>query len=319
MRLLLDIFTVQFLPRGGKDVDHKKPVSLQEVHSLCNKIDDTKHSLFVLLQKIVETFDTSFLINSENTKAISFGDGTNTVVSTDGQYISGRFRGGNTGSQYDVYSNGDATQSTHTIMPTEVTTQEFFFLLWLPRDFNAGVLLLQRYSNSTCLAIIKKRLNDVFRDFGFKTSFSKVVPSWHRDKFLDDCTIYAIDVKHDSDLEDGINPNVNLLKKGKWTSKFTNLSIQAKKLAEDKSMQRKLSQEIAEIDSSFDSSKHKLIFHYIDSNAQKASSTIEELECLLPSVKLPDICIQNESPNWTEIENICKSYLEFIKKDLKYS
>jgi len=319
MRLLLDIFTIQFTPRGGKGENAKKPISCKQIYDECKSIDESRHGLFVLLERIVSTFDNSFILNSDNTKAVSFGKGANTSISTEGQYIVGRFRGGNTGSEYDVYSNGDDTQSTHTIKPTEVTTQEFMFYLWMPRDFSTAVLLLQRYSNSTCVAMIKKRLNDVFKDMGFNPHYAKMVPSWHRESFLEDCTIYAIDVKHSTDLEDGMNPKVNLLKRGKWSSKFTNLAIEAKKIAEDKALQRKLTNEIAEIDSSFDSTKDKLIFHYVDTKQQKASSTIEELECLLPSVNLPDICIQDNTPNWVEVENVCKSYLEFIKQDLKYS
>jgi len=63
-----------------------------------------------------------------------------------------------------------------------------------------------------------------------------------------------------------------------------------------------------------------LIFYYLDSKGQKASSTIDALECLLPSISLGVTCVNSDNtPNWNEIKKVADVYIELIKKDLKYN
>lgn len=73
------------------------------------------------------------------------------------------------------------------------------------------------------------------------------------------------------------------------------------------------------MDNNYNEETHTLKLFYIDSKGQTASSSLEELESLLPSVKLSaENIIVDGKPNWSEIDTIASEYLEAIKLDLNY-
>ena len=78
--------------------------------------------------------------------------------------------------------------------------------------------------------------------------------------------------------------------------------------------------EVSTIYPEYNESLHNLTFYYLDSKGQRASSTIDALECLLPSISLGATCVNSDNtPNWDEIKKVADIYIELIKKDLKYN
>lgn len=317
MRLSLDIFVFDLKPLSVKDKDARE--NFDKVYEKLHSDKSEKIGLHCLLEALIQSFDKSFLPNSDNSKAISFADSKSFQISDNRNIISGRFYGGNTGIKSEVYKTTDATKLTHTIENDEVTAVQFFFEIWFPKRFNKGVLIVQRYSNSTCLGLFRKRLSDFFKEIGYKLNTYKFVPDSHRKKFIDDCTIVSVDIKQKNDIDSGIE-NCDILKTGRIIKTIKNIAVKVSELTADKAYKRKLKDDIAKYDNSYNEQSDTLIFHYIDSKGQRAQSTLDGLDCLLPSVNLDVNCIDsNNAPKWDEISAVANRFLEAIKNDLQYN
>ena len=167
MKLSLDIFIFQL----QKKVNNKyqtEPSDFNEVYNKFNNQSEEHKGLHYFLSELILQADTTFKSNSDNSKAFSFDSANDIKIRSENNTISGKFLGGNTGVKVDIYSNSDSSRVTHTIKPTEVSSLQFFFKLWLPRDFNTGILIVQRYSQHTCLALFKDHLSATFKKLGYK-------------------------------------------------------------------------------------------------------------------------------------------------------
>lgn len=319
MKLLLDVFTFQ-LQRKVKGKYQNEPISLDDAAKNIMACYPDKSKMAAFLQEIVKTFDTSFLLNSDKSKAICFKNVNEFSISEDSNTISGLFLGGNTGQQYDVYNNEDSSAVTHIVKPTEVASLQFYFKIWFPKEFNTGIIIVQRYSTNTCLGLFKKRLSEMFATLGYKLNTHKFVPKEKVDEFIENCNISKIHIGWKKGLDDSLKPKVDLLKGSSFAANITGISIPASKLIGDIAYRRKVTDEVLLLYPDYDESRHQLTFYYIDSKGQQAHSTIDELECLLPSVSLDVTCVNSDNtPNWDEIKKAADIYIELIKKDLKYN
>lgn len=316
MTLSLDIYIFQ-LTKIGRNAS-KEVISFDDVYKQLSS--EEASALGSFLKKMIQSFDKSFCLNDEKSKALSFCKGETIKVSSKSNVITGQFIGGATGVQAEVYENADATNSTHRIKASEVTALPYYFKLWFPTEFNTGVLIVQRYSIASCLSIFRKLLSKVFKDMGYKFDCVKFVPQEHRDQFLEDCNIVEIGVKHKDSIEDPAKVELDILRPGKLNSLISNISLSAKKVVTDNRYLRKLKEEVGILDSNYTDDTHILKFYYIDAKGQRASSTLEGFENMLPSVKMvSDTILLDGVPNWDEIDGIATTYLEAIKKDLKYT
>ena len=316
---LLDVYTFQ-LQKKVKGKYQKEATSFDDLAKDLIEANPNKSKMSAFLQEIVKTFDTSFMLNSDCSKAICFKNVSNFSISEDSNTISGIFLGGNTGQQYDVYNNEDSSTATHVVKPTEVASLPFFFKIWLPKEFNTGVLVVHRYSTNSCFGLFKKRLSELFSSFGYKFNTHKFVPKDKIDEFLENCNIFKIGISWKKGLDNSLKPQVDLLQGNSFSSAITGISLPASRLISDLVYRHKVTSEISAIYPEYDESLHNLTFYYLDSKGQKAQSTIDALECLLPSISLGATCVNSDNtPNWDEIKKVADVYIELIKKDLKYN
>lgn len=316
---LLDVYTFQ-LQKKVHGKYQKEATSFDEIAKVLIGLNPQKSKMAALLQEIVKTFDTYFLLNSDSSKAICFKNVEDFNISEDSNTISGIFLGGNTGQQYDVYNNEDASTVTHIVKPSEVASLPFFFKIWFPKDFNTGVLVVHRYSTNTCFGLFKKNLYELFSSIGFKLNTQKFVPKEKIDEYLENCNIFKIGISWKKGIDNSLKPKVDLLYGNSFTSAINGISIPASRLITDLKYRRKVTYEVSTIYPEYNESLHNLTFYYLDSKGQRASSTIDALECLLPSISLGATCVNSDNtPNWDEIKKVADIYIELIKKDLKYN
>lgn len=319
MKLSLDVFIFQL----QKKVNNKYQTEPSDFNELYNKFDNQSEvhkGLHYFLSELILQADTTFKSNLDNSKAFSFDSANDIKIKSENNTISGKFLGGNTGVKVDVYSNSDSSRVTHTIKPTEVSSLQFFFKLWLPRDFNTGVLIVQRYSQHTCLALFKDHLSATFKKLGYKFRVHKFVPKEIKEKFKQDCRIYEIKIVNKQDINSELKPKLDLLCTSRFCRIISNISLSLNSIITDSAYQNKVSNEIKELEPNFNPSLHNLKYFYIDNSGQKASSSSDELEYLLPSVNLDVTCNNSDNtPNWDEIENVADNYIALIKNDLNYT
>lgn len=319
MKLSLDIFIFQ-LQKKLNNRYQIEPTDFDEIYNRFDNQSETHKGLNYFLSELIIQADSTFKLNSDNSKAFSFDSANDIKINSKNNTISGKFLGGNTGVKIDVYSNTDSSRITHTIKPTEVSSLQFFFKLWLPKDFNTGILIVQRYSQQTCLALFKDHLSATFKKFGYKFVVRKFIPKEIKDKFKQDCRIYEIKIVNKQDIDSDLKPKLDLLSTSRFCRTISNISLSLNRIITDNVYKNKVSDEIKELEPNFDPSLHNLKYFYIDNSGQKASSASDELECLLPSVNLDITCSNSDNTlNWEEIEKVADNYIALIKNDLNYT
>lgn len=169
----LDVFTFQ-LQKKVKGKYQKEAISFNDLAKDLIEANPNKSKMSAFLQEIIKTFDTSFMLNSDCSKAICFKNVGNFSISEDSNTIHGIFLGGNTGQQYEVYNNEDSSTAIHVVKPTEVASLPFFFKIWLPKEFNTGVLVVHRYSTNSCFGLFKNVSQNSFPHLGINLTLSNL-------------------------------------------------------------------------------------------------------------------------------------------------
>ena len=77
--------------------------------------------------------------------------------------IYGVVEGGNSGARVDVVDVEDAENVLFSMQPGHVGSEPFHFMLWMPVNFEIGILLLQGYANASLADAFKKHLTSFFR------------------------------------------------------------------------------------------------------------------------------------------------------------
>lgn len=318
MKLYLDIYRI-YLQKKVKGKYAKEPVNFDEIYMILKKRYPNFNHIQGLFQGLIKSFDEKFYCDSENTKALSFQGPNNWTMKSEQNIISGKFIGGNTGLEYNVYDNDDANQITHVVQQTEVASVPFFFMLWVPKSFQVGVLILQRYSTHNCAGLFKKLMTEFFKELGYKINFNKFMPKEMRREYIENCKIEEIRIVRKEDLNNALQPKLKILKSSTMVSRIRNTALSTIKLIEEPEYKEQVINDIEELYPPYDDKDYSLKFFYIDEKGDKASSTLEGLGEIVPSINLGNECLGKDNlPLWDEIEKKAEGYLKFIKKDLSY-
>lgn len=192
-------------------------VSLQDFYNTISNADSFPAG--DLMKLFISNFDKEFLTNKDNSKAISIPEGAYKFIKSESFCFGGGFEGGITGRTMALYDTSDASQIVDTIDKKKVTASTLFYLLWIPRDSLYGVLMVQKFSNMNCSSSIKDAVHHFFVKYGYRPFFSKYLPKEVTEKFLSDCVLNRITIRHqrkrDNEQEDDELPE---LKQAKLTS-----------------------------------------------------------------------------------------------------
>lgn len=155
--LKLDCITLSVTKKGDDE-----PCSFDEFFSYTFKGKVIHRPFRDFFIAYVESFSGKFLASAGVSKAINLD--TNSVQWNSGKRtISGFVEGGNTGGTSDVKESNDASVTLFSFKPEHVSAEPFYFLLWMPKDYDKGVLLVQGYTNSTVTDVFKQTLLEFFR------------------------------------------------------------------------------------------------------------------------------------------------------------
>jgi hypothetical protein len=109
------------------------------------------------LDKYIGSFNGEFSTTNNVSKAISLEGGAGRWNSAQ-RLISGIVEGGNAGANMDVKARSNSRDTIFRIGNEHVTAEPFHFLLWMPADYDTGVLLVQGYNNSSVADAFKQHL-----------------------------------------------------------------------------------------------------------------------------------------------------------------
>ena len=325
--MYLDIFYFSI-----KKIKEKRPVSgkrnriiteggyvpLQNFYDIISPIDNINAG--ELMGLFISNFDKEFLTNKDNSKAISIPKGIYGFSKSKSFCFGGGFEGGITGRTMSLYETADASQRVDTIDKKKVTTSTLFYMLWIPRDSMYGVLMVQRFSNMNCSLSIKDAVHHFFVKYGFKPFFSKYLPKEVTTKFLSECILNRITIRHlqkpNNDQEDNQLPE---LKKAKLTSTISNFSISLDQFFKNKNFKKQIVSFVDELDDNYRNGD-EVKLHYINSKGESANAKLEEADDIVPSIILPDDCYDtsNDLINFDRTQSECLNLLHKIQSDNSY-
>lgn len=289
------------------------------VQSLSLKED--KDYMEVLLSSYVNGFNASFKPNKNNTQAMSITTDLFHGFSSNDYTAWGIFNGGTTGINREIYKSNNATKATGTIEEDNVTSLPYFYKIWLPKDSNVGILMVQSYTSSGCTTLFKEQLGNYFISKSYKVHWSKCIPKSYIEKYFKDGYINEIHVLHSKkNTEKPLNPIFGTFTHAKRKSIFNRFNIPLVDFISTLNYKSVLKSQIKAIDLNYDEESDKVKLFYTN-NGRGANASLADIENILPIITLDD-SLKDENtqlPKWEELHEFTKNMLEDLKKQISYT
>lgn len=303
---------------GFRIITEQDFIPIQDFYNVISDVDNFPAE--ELMKLFISNFDKEFLTNKDNSKAICIPKGAYKFTKSESFCFGGGFEGGITGRTMALYDTSDASKKVDTIDKKKVTASTLFYLLWIPRDSLYGVLMVQKYSNMNCSSSMKDAVHHFFVKYGYRPFFSKYLPKEVTEKFLSDCILNRITIRHqrkvNNEQEDDKLPE---LKEAKLTSTISQFSISLDRFYKNKNLKDQIVSFVDSVDDNYRSGD-EVKLHYVNSRGESASAKLEEANDIIPSIILPDECydIENDTINFNAIKSECLQLLLKIQTDNSY-
>lgn len=236
----------------------------------------------------------------------------------------GEYSGGHTGREQKVFNRSDSTSSEYLISKEKMVASPFFFLIWIPRDSNMGILMLQRYSNLACSTEFKEALAKFFISKGFKPSWAAFVPKEVCKEYLNTCQLTAFDVVHTAPKQDdfkGTSFDSFASDRGvSFTTKLSGLCLSFAKLLKTGKFAEDFKGFIGQIDKNYNEGDNVNI-RYKNIDGITATAHLSNFEEIMPKIALDSDCFieSTNTPDWDKISTTAIQFLESIKKEIGYT
>lgn len=158
--------------------------SFQKCHfdELLNTYDKDKgNALGKFWSAFISYFAGEFLTNTDGDKAITTTKNARNSVASERNVINGEINGGPTNREQSIFKRKNAKTKTWNVSDDDVVSSDFYIKLWLPYDYESGVLMIQSYSNANVSDLVKAH----FRKFVQSRDFRVVVSSYFPKSFVE--------------------------------------------------------------------------------------------------------------------------------------
>lgn len=304
--------------KGFRIITEPKFIPIQDFYNVISDVDNFPTD--ELMKLFISNFDKEFLTNKDNSKAICIPQGAYKFIKSESFCFGAGFEGGITGRTMDLYDTSDASQKVDTIDKKKVTASTLFYLLWIPRDSSYGVLMTQKFSNMNCSSSMKDAVYHFFIKYGYKPFFSKYLPKEVTEKFLSDCILNRITIRHQRKVSnEQEDDKLSELKEAKLTSTISNFSISLDQFYKNRNLKDQIVSFVDSVDDNYRTGD-EVNLHYVNSRGESANAKLEDANDIIPSIILPDECydIANDIINFNAIKSECLSLLFKIQTDNSY-
>ena len=290
------------------------------VNSLDLQGESIDNYMNFILKSFVESFNGKFVKTISGTSVSSLTSDPFNNFSSDKFLLWGKFKAGNAGLSFKIYNVNNATQAESDITPDKVPSTEFFFMLWLPKDSNTGMLMIQRYNTFGFVTSFRERINDWFIQNGFKPTWIKFIPQVVLQNYYQNGSINKIEVTY-----------AKRVKRRKFDPLFTPFKTSNKKVVIDGfniplidfinkiNRENTIKDDIKGVISDFDADKDSVRLFYTNGSSP-ASAELADVEDIFPKIVLDDNLLdENNVPLWDELLLNAKEILEAIKVEIRYT
>lgn len=333
-QLFLDIFAFNLqkiksshnivTPSGSSSTRHKTLKENLSFDSFFGKLNgnsvDEKFQSFI--NEFVGNFNLQYTVKRD--KGISMNPNQTIGIKSKTFVIWGEFSGGHTGREQQVFNQKDSTSSEYTISKEKMVVSPFFFLLWIPKDSNMGILMIQRYSNMSCSTEFRNALAKFFIDKGFKPIWAAFIPKEVCKEYLENCYLTAFDVVHAAPKQENFKDTVFesfASEKGvSFKTKLSGICLSFAKLLKTGKFVEDFKGFIGKIDQNYNEGDDVTIC-YKNSDGITASAKLINYKDIMPKISLESDCfdVDTNTPNWDKISDTAIKFLESIKKEIGYT
>lgn len=274
------------------------------------------------LNEFIGRFDAQYAVFRE--KGISMNPDHHIGIKSRQFYFWGEFSGGSTGREQRVYNKDNSSVSEYTISKEKMIASPYFFLLWIPKDSNMGILIVQRYRSSSFSKEIKEALARFFITKGYKPEWPTFIPKQICKKYLETCLLTACNIKHTAPSNETFKGTVyEGFKSDKgviFGTKLSGLSLKFANLFKIGKFKEDFEGFIGAIDKNYQNGDDVEIT-YTNSDGITAKARLDNFQDIMPKIALDADCFDEttNTPVWDKISNVASEYLESIKKDLGYT
>lgn len=277
-----------------------------------------------LLQTLIKSIDTNFVLNNTNKKGLRIDESTNPIeksikIASTKQIIHGTIKGGRYGQNRSIgYTNNPKKKYTK-VAQTDIVMDTFYFLLYTPFKSNKGILMIQSYTDDQINDVFLNWLKDNLSGKGyFKPTIDTYCPTKLQDEFKESSAVKELKFTKDiliSDIEteDGIS-----------TEEFSiNISVRAKDGGKKISKLNALVNTVRELafgkrDNPLSLEDFNRQIGVLYNGSHQSSFELDSEINIKPTIYLKDrIKLQDdETPDWKSLHDYCLNLLEEIKVEV---
>lgn len=289
------------------------------INSLTLKEDEDFMKVF--LEDFISGFNASFKSNKNDTQAMSITTDSIRKFNSKKYIVWGVFKGGQIGINREIYQSNDAKNIKDTIQENDVTSLYYFYKIWLPKDSNIGILMIQSYTSLGCSTLFKEQLEDYFISKEYKPNWNKFVPKEYIEKYLKNGYLNEMQIVHSKkDKNIPLKPIFKPFQGATRKSVFSKFQIPLLDILSLPDYKKILKESILAVNTEYDE-KHDRVKLFYTSNGKSAHTTLANIENILPAIILDDELKDSDTqlPKWEELNKFTDNMLENIKMQIGYT
>lgn len=310
--------------KTGKRMSYKTEKEDSQFNDFINSLTREKENdelMKFFLEDFINGFNASFKSNKSDTQAMSITTDSIRRFNSKKYIVWGVFKGGQKGINREIYQSNDAKNIKDTIQENDVTSLYYFYKIWLPRDSNIGILMIQSYTSLGCSALFKEQLGNYFISKGYKPNWNKFVPKEYIRKYLVNGYLNELQIVHSKkDENTPLKPIFKPLQRATKKSVLSKFQIALSDILSLPNYKKILKESILAVDTEYDEN-HDCVKLFYTSNGKSAHTTLANIEKILPAIILGDELKDNDTqlPKWEELNKFTDDMLENIKKQIGYT
>ncbi|MDQ8194489.1 hypothetical protein QEH59_08625 [Coraliomargarita sp. SDUM461004] len=281
------------------------------------------NDFFDALSTYTDVADTTFTDIVEMSKVLSF---TKQELMIKSELISGIISSGDYGYEADIYDTVKK-EKTHTKTVKEAEVVPFYYLAYVPKNQQSGILILQRFGTFGITSVFRRWINAIFEkefpDYSF--SIYPLVPQNYAKQLFNENNLLKITLRKNylpTDLSDAIGSKF-------LPSSGTKVDYTISAKEDIKDLRLKIARKIKSLNSAsyiadfseiVDQTKidYDEVIVTMDLGGAKRKVNLGKLDCLHPSLDITEEVDKKASghPSYNSIHGLAKSYCNKLKPSL---
>lgn len=277
-----------------------------------------------LLQTLIASIDTNFILNSTNKKGLRIDESTDSLeksikIRSTKQIIYGTIKGGRYGQNRSIGYTKNPKKKYTKVTQTDIVMDSFYFLLYTPFRSEKGILMIQSYTDDQINDVFISWLKDNLSGNGyFKPRMESYCPSKLQEefknssavrelKFTKDILISGIETEEGISTEEFvINISIRAKNEGKKVSKFHHLVKTVREL------------QFGKRDNPLPLEDFNKQIGVLYNGSHQSSFELDGDINIKPTIYLKErIKLQDdETPDWKSLHDYCLDLLEEIKGEV---